>query len=154
MKWLIAVLVGLILFGVVVVPSLTSHWGGRSARITTSLANLLDIRNALMRYSVRHQGGIPPTLETLVSERLITRDELSCPSTNNQYLYLGLSLDPKDSQTLIAFETMSPHRERLGACALFADGHSEFLREDKLQTALLKTMAKLRDRSTASHPSS
>jgi prepilin-type processing-associated H-X9-DG protein len=62
---------------------------------------------------------------------------------HHRYFYLGLPMDEKDPETVVVFEPVTLHGDRLGGNALYADGGTRWHNEEKLQAALLKTTARL-----------
>jgi hypothetical protein len=116
-----------------------------SARVVRCAVHISAIGKALQEYSVKYHGKAPPTLETLVSEKLIPSEGLICPITTHRYIYLGLPLKEQDSKTVVFFKEFSKHDDQVGATIFFADGHTKLATEEELQTALLETIATLRN---------
>jgi len=49
--------------------------------------NLLEIENALYTYAFRHNEFLPSSLDVLVEEALISKEDLYCPVSGRKYLY-------------------------------------------------------------------
>jgi len=113
-----------------------------------SAANLRGVGVACMMYASNHDGMLPPDLNTLVKEGMLTPQALISPNDDSggpsyQYVAGGLKHDDLDSRAAIAYEGRGLNRGE-GGNVLFADGHVEFLKMPEYGRVISETNKRLR----------
>lgn len=111
------------------------------ARRTVSMSNLKQIGIAIHMYAVDHDGKLPPDLQTLVNEGILTAQALRSPLDDDpgeegSYIYVGAGLDTDMGPMLpVAYEKPEIHGGYM-TNVVFLDGHVEFTTMDRLEELL------------------
>lgn len=97
-------------------------------------ANLKGIGTTVILYANEEPSSFgPPSLNLLVNQGDITREQLICPANEAgtaNYVYIPQTVkfdDPQADHTVLAYEPKSNHEDE-GGNILFADGHVTFVK--------------------------
>lgn len=111
---------------------------------TASAKALLDIGKAIFTYSAKHNDRWPPDLPALVKEGYLKEHNLANPSDplrKNGYVYIRPSknVTQVNPQQMLMHEAFDQWGD--GINVAYADGHVEFIEDQKEFEKLLKTAA-------------
>jgi prepilin-type processing-associated H-X9-DG protein len=144
--WLAVGLFGVIVTGLIFMPSVEFNSTGAGASLVKCASNLQQIGLAIRLYANDNKGQYPDTFTTLLANEDITPAVFVCPSSDDStaggpttqatlddltsgghlsYLYVGrgLTTSTATSNTVVAYESLANHHDKINV--LFGDGHVE-----------------------------
>lgn len=136
---LVAALVGLAVG--IALPSVSR--ARMQAKRTVSAMNLRMIGVCCHIYANENQNEFPADFDTMLEYECITRDSLTAPNDPTggiSYVYIAGQTANDDPRNIVAYEKPLSAD---GACALFLDGHVEFLRPGEFEQMLRATFQRL-----------
>ncbi len=94
-----------------------------SAYRTSTINNLKQLGNAITMFRNKHDGRMPPNLQTLVDEGYISAETLKSPLTGKRYQYAGpIDTDKNAPDTPLAWDPL----DKEGKAILYLDSHVEY----------------------------
>ena len=86
----------------------------REGEVDSCYSNLATMSRAMSEYAVSHDNFLPPSLDALIDEQILTEDRLRCPTSGRRYLYLAgqkqLTWAELSPMGAIVVEEGFPHR--------------------------------------------
>lgn len=111
-----------------------------------SLTQVFRLGLPCLVYAEKHNGAMPPDLQTLVEEGSVKPSGLVSPLAGDRseisYVYIQGQNHNMDPRNIVAYERPENHGN-LGTVALFLDGHAQWMYAEDFETALQETMDRL-----------
>jgi len=112
-------------------------------------SNIRTVGQALLLYSMEHDGRYPQKLDQLLSAG-ISKEVLSCAVTHQPTIFIAPGAIEREltADQIVAYEPLSAH-DNEGSYILFGDGHVEWQTREGLNIGLAHTATRAATRTTA-----